>query len=294
MPQYIVTERPKTDSSGETDGKDASRDEVRRFHVLVASSDYQSVNSTVVRAYAPLPAIGSPHPNSAGLFCRGVNVTQVGVNLYEAEATYFSPTGGSNPNDSPTLQPATVKWSHVTTDEEIDQDAEGKPIITVTGESFDPPIRRQFGDLQLTHERNVIYFDPVLATEYLFTTNSDTFLGFMPGTVLCTQFSADAVTDNPDFIYWRRSIVFQFRRGAPNTTDAKAWYRRIRAEGYYVKIGFNNDTFVTRAYDGEGKESVKPVLHDKTTGQQITNPQDAQWYEFKIYQSKPFALLLTL
>jgi len=299
MATFEVTERIQGTDAGESDGQDSTHANSRFFHVLVIG-DPTGVTAATVRALAPLPGIGMPHPQRPQLFCRRVNVDKVSPVLYEAEAEYFAPTGGEQ--ESPTLKPAVLRWSHAITDEEIDQTAQGLPIITVTGESFDPPIRRQFGDLVLTIERNVAAFDPLLATEYLFTTNSDAFMGFPPGCVLCTQFQADLVTENENFQYWSRTIAFQFRRGAPNTIDAKAWYRRVRAEGYYIRIPTRNgsadpanaDRKLFRAFDSEGQPTVKPVLHSIATGELIASNDAAQWYEFPVYPSKPFSLLLSI
>jgi hypothetical protein len=124
--------------------------------------------------------------------------------------------------------------------------------------------------------------------------NTDTFLGvFPPGTALITQFEANSVTTN-DLVYWRQTTGLQFRTGEPNTTNAKAWWRRVRAEGFLVTVdsvlgGGAKDN--VRAVDKNGEPATKPVLHDKTTGEEILDPEDAQWYEWKTKKTRPFGAI---
>lgn len=298
MATYEVTERPRNTSTGETDGQTGSRSSSRLFHVLVTSGAITETADTV-RAFAPLPNPGDPHPTDLGMFCRRKTVQKVSVLLYEATCDYETPRGGgSGGGDNPLSAPAVIRFSHVVTEEQIDQDMDGKPICCLaTLEQFDPPITRQFGDLQMTVTKNVATFDPLQAYVYMFAVNSDSFFGADPGVCLLTQFEAENVVEGA-FQYWRRTVGIQFRSGQPNTTNDKAWYRRIRAEGYYIRIPNREEigqpVKTYHAIDAEKQPVTKPVLHKISNGQAVDDQSDptlAEWYEFKIYRSLPFAAL---
>lgn len=287
------TEKPRQSrSGGEADEKlqNSRASASRSFTILTTESHSTLWVRLAAQAAGWLPRKGEYHPDDFWHRCNNVEVEQVGPNYYEANASYVSLSFGDEDGD-PTLQPAEIQWSHVITDEAVDQDVSGKPICTVLGESFDPPLTRPYADLFLTVTKNVSVFDPFVAQQFMHKVNADTFLGvFPPGTALIEAFHADSVITD-DLSYWRRTIGVHFRCGAPNTTDAKAWFRRVRAEGFYIKGIAAGPQWKYRATDANGENSVNPVLHAVADGERIDNINDAEWYEFELFESVPFAPL---
>lgn len=277
-------------SAGESDdeGRNVESNASEHYELTADSNNYTPVSARYEAMLTGLiPRIGSVHSSDPNLICRQIECDQRAPFFFYVQAIYRKP--GADDED-PDLQPAEISFEHIVTEEPIDQDVNGQPIATILGESFDPPISRPVADLFIRVSKNVASFDPVAATVYMYRVNSDTFLGFPAGTLLIEQFSAVSVL-TATAAYWRRTIGIHVRRGAPNTTDAKAWFRRVRAEGFRVKfdlLGTDKDGW---ARDESGELVSKPVLHDKETGERINDPADAQWYEFEIYQSIEFSPL---
>ena len=72
-----------------------------------------------------------------------------------------------------------------------------------------------------------------------------------------------------------------------NTTPEKAWYARVRHEGFYEKL---SDGRIVRAIDDNGEPTTKPVLL-KEDGTRETVSENAYWLEFKRYQPLPYNVL---
>lgn len=258
--------------------------------------------STVLLA-AGLPITRQSHPTNLYLRCSSRQARKMSPLHWEVTCSYEMIGKNGNPLNAPPQ----IEWTTSTTEEEIDEDIEGRPICTVVGEPFDPPIRSPRSDLVLRVTRNLPTFDPSVIRFYTDTVNADTILGQPPGTARIKHLSALSVTDD-DFVYWRASIEIHFRRGAPRTTDERAWWTRVRAQGFFVKvplpvgIGLPGALVIKRATDDTGAPVTKPVLHysvatgNKQPGERIpVDPNDpwplAQWYEFQHLESRPFGPL---
>jgi hypothetical protein len=300
---YDVREIPTSESGVAYDGKQGTDDSLRRF--TVTPDDVLNDNAERIKAFAPIPGLGSRHPNNANKVVNDIRIRQISPTIYEADISYAMPLGAGGKNQQPWEQAAKQSWSSAITEEPVDVCFDGKtPIQTVVGEQFDPPVRRPFGDLQVTVTRNTLYYDPVYANSYQFCTNSDQFFQFPAGTGLLTKWDADQIIQGDGTIYWATTIVIQFRKPKRGVDTSKAWYWRQRAEGYYATdpalaqsvtvFGFSPNGKGARCIDGFGRETSKPGLHDTQTGLQIDDPTKAQWYEFQIYESKPFSAIRIL
>lgn len=293
-----VTLKPRESGAGDQvdDNLKNPRSEATRVFTLLSDSvnDNELTIKYAAQAAGLLPRRGEAHPSNFYLRCVNVDIRRTSLIYYEATASYTSIGGGDDGQQDPTLDPPEYRWGFAESQEPIDQDADGKPIVTVHGESFDPPLTETVYTLMLSATKNVAVFNPIVAADYIGSVNTDTFLGvFPPGTALITQFEANSVTTN-DLVYWRQTTGLQFRTGEPNTTNAKAWWRRVRAEGFLVTVdsvlgGGAKDN--VRAVDKNGEPATKPVLHDKTTGEEILDPEDAQWYEWKTKKTRPFGAI---
>ncbi len=292
----IVTEKwSNPQSAVQSDDKGQMESDATRVFQMVADSvNYTPVSAryeAMAQGYIPRP--GSPHPSDVFLICRQVECNKTAPFFFEVSARY-NKSGGDD--SDPSLQPPEIEWDFVVTEESIDQDALNKPIHTRLGESFDPPITRPYADLFLRVSKNVVSFNPSTASLFMHRVNKDPFLGFPAGTLLIEEFKATSVITQNLTPYWRRTIGIHVRRGAPNTTDDKAWWRRIRAEGFVVRqvgIPIEADGVIptTRARDEDGEIAAKPVLHSKLTGFVIRDPAKAEWYEFQIYPTIDFSPL---
>lgn len=273
------------------------------FDVIV--NDPASDDEATAKLSPLLPVEGfSTHPSMQWLRCVSVVANRMSPIHFEVTASYDSPVIPGGSNNNPLSQPPEIEWGTAPSDEEIDEDIKGKPICTVVGEPFDPPLRLTRKDLVLRITSNMASFDPSVIVPYTDNggaVNSDSPLGQPPGTARVNDIRAVSISD-PDITYFKVFREIQFRRGNPDKgiTDAKAWWRRVRAQGLYANYDLSAlglpDKVILRVAR-KNQPVTSPVLHDKTTGQVLAfDPTagqwpTAQWYEFEVHPSKPFSVL---
>lgn len=210
--------------------------------------------------------------------------------------------GGGRPGSSPINTPPLIDWGNSTEDLEIDEDADGNPIATVIGEPI-KGVRAKFVDQVLTVQRKFLTWNTYLQSQYMHSVNSDNFAGWPPGTGKIIDLRANNVLGDPTnggFGYWDAVLKVQFRIPYRTTPD-KAWYARVRHEGFYER--FTTDAVQgppdangnyppqTRRIVDENKQPVsRPFLIDQT-GKKVTDVNNTFWREFKLYQPLPYTLL---
>lgn len=312
---FSVLEKPATASQAQYDGKQG-QDESRREWGVV--SDSPSTADQVQAFAASIARLGDRHPFNPAKVCEQVDIQHVsGASgnspiAFDVVATYRVPIFAGGKSKDPLQQVAKVSYEWAISEEAIDKDARGYPIMMATGEQFDPPIRRPFGDLVVTVERNVANFDAKAMGDLLFCTNSDTWLGLPPGTALLTKLSANQTINSDGSSYITKTSSVQYRKPRPGTDPAKAWHWRQLAAGYmwklssalqttYLKHSTGQDGYF-KAFNSDGSDVTRPVLHDPKTGYPYVysstvnlidysplraNPNG--FYEFQIYESKPFS-----
>lgn len=187
-------------------------------------------------------------------------------------------------SQSPLSAPAEIEWSDETSTEPVDQDADGKPITTVNGEQING-VTIELPDPVLTVTRNFAQWNPHIIHQYRMSVNSDTFASFPPGTARLVSAPARLIIDQQFGSYWRVTARIRFRYPY-NTTAEKAWYARVRHEGFRVKIGSD----IVHATDDQNNRVVTPVLL-KANGTLEENKDNAHWLEFKRYFPLPYANL---
>lgn len=231
-----------------------------------------------------LPYIGTLYPGSSQIRVRSLKPQQVSPIYWIVDIGYEGSFGPAGITDSPLNEPPIIKWGKTETEEPVDEDLDGEPICTVNGEPIEG-ITKTISDVTCSIQRNFAAVNLAAIYQYLHSVNSDTFLGFAPGVCRMTEFSAEQVWAETGGGYWRASAGFQFR-WPYNTTPAKAWYARVRHEGFRVKVG----TDIVNAKDAEGQPASKPVLL-ASNGTEETVPSSAHWLEFEIYQKLPYSSL---
>jgi len=211
--------------------------------------------------------------------------------IYSIVTTDFEATFSRQPgqpasvNQSPLLAPAEIQWTDSNANEPIDQDIDGNPIVTKNGEPIEG-VTMDLPDPVLVVTKNYPGYNPHLLYQYRRSVNSDIFYNFPPGTARLVAQSATLVNVQP-VPYWKVTARIQFRYPV-NTTADKAWYARVRHEGYLIKDG----TDITHATDDSDppQRVVKPVLL-KADGTRETDPEQAHWLEFKRYNALPYNAL---
>lgn len=254
----------------------------RAFTVLLDAGD------KVEEAYGAwgVPLLGDVYPGTQFVFCEKRSVQRPSPIMAIVELDYKGQVG---PNDdpSPIAGDPVLRWGCTVTDEAIDEDWNGKPIVTKNNEPIQGLTERLADDV-LYVERNFLAINRYAIRAYRRATNSDTFYGWPAGTCRMMDDNATAVFNPTGTVaFWRVSATFQFREPF-NTTAAKAWYKRVRHEGFYVRDTVSGR--IHHAVDGNKDPVSRPVLL-KADGTQETNPDNAVWLQFQTLGSLPFSAL---
>jgi hypothetical protein len=266
------------------------------------SETYQVVTSADageldVYTQAGLPGVAQPYPGFPFVVAEGAQLQRVTPIFWLATINYRGEIGGlaktdgssdpSNPT-SPLYAPPRITWDDVETNEDIDVDFDGDPITNTAGQPV-KGIKALFSDQLLTVTRNFLLFNTYTQAVYRRSVNSDTFLGWPPGTCKLMKLSAQNVIDR-DFGYWQVTGVFQFRFPY-NTTPAKAWYARHASMGLKQRdsagklvsvVDDNNDVTTTPQYLNASGRQIKPPAGTAPT---------PHWIETKLYGSLPYNAL---
>jgi len=231
------------------------------------------------------------HPHSPWLWVRNKRVETIGPFTFRVIVYYstrFSEPASDmqiDPLANPLEQPWEIEWDFVTTQEIIDRDIDGKPITNSSGESFNPPIMREWNDLLLRITRNEASFNPRIAASYKDAINLDWFWGFKPGTVRCVIYRAK-VARHGALWYWRVNYAFQMRE--------VGWTRKIRDEGYKALDSLDTTKGVVAIKDGDENIVSQPWPldgHGFAFTQTEINAGMCYVLEFELYNKLPFSRL---
>lgn len=241
------------------------------YQVLAAIGDKQDT----ILAAADLPKIGDQHETVTSALVESVDAQQVSPIFWIVTVKYRGLKDDSV---------VTVEWTDASTTEPIDRDWFGAAIVTANNEQVEG-LSMDVADQVVVINRKFLTINTAGIAQYRRATNSDTFLGWPPGTARLVGYSA-----KNRFVYqgvrelWDVTARIQFREPYANTTDAQAWYKRWRHEGLLVKVG----TTIQRAVDDLGQEVTKPVLL-KSDGTQETDPNAAYYVHTQVYGSLPYS-----
>ncbi len=258
----------------------------RKFSVVVTNVG-GIVKSINVLADVRIPKQNDPYPLSKWFRCSNVSATRTSPITFDVTASYETET--ADPEESPLNEPAEVSFSSTSTDGPVDEDIDGNPIVTVNGEPISG-VTMPFVDLKANVSKNIAAFNPLSVYIFGNAVNSTTFMGFPAGVVRCSSITAKL--NNVDaFTYWTMSVEFEFRRPI-NTTNQKAWYKRIRHEGFKIKIDNPRagdtgqpDYLYPHAPDDSGKPVTKPVML-KPDGTRETDPEIGHWLEWPVHKTE--------
>tara|TARA_R110000822_G_scaffold17178_3_gene57945 strand:+ start:631 stop:1479 length:849 start_codon:yes stop_codon:yes gene_type:complete len=232
-----------------------------------------------VVAASGIPRIGDQHSTGINSYCEKVDPQQISPIFWTVTVSYRGIVNDSS---------VEVEWSDSTSTEPIDRDINGYAIVTANGEPVDG-LSMDISDQVVVIRRKFASINTASIGAYRRSTNSDTYLGWAPGTARLIGFSA-----KNKFAYgglaeaWDVTARIQFREAYANTTPAQAWYKRWRHEGLWLKNP--NGGLPIRAIDGQSQPVSKPVLL-KLDGTQETNPNAAYFFHTQVYGSLPYSAL---
>lgn len=259
----------------------------RAFTVTLAASDELEVAFQA----SGLPLVGESLPSVPLCICRELRPVQLSPVLAMVVAEYEGETGpGDVVNSSPIDNPIKVSWASNITDEPIDEDINGNPIVTANNEPIDG-LTERFPDMVCTISRNFANINVLTLEQFLRSTNGDNFAPpgtspWPPGTVRFMGYTAEQVFgSNQSTGYW--SVTGEFHCRYPyNTEPGRAWWKRVRHEGFQVRAVADGDIF--HGKDSEGEFISRPVLL-KEDGTVETDPENAHFLEFETVFALPYS-----
>jgi len=273
----------QTGDAASSDGKERTVSMQRAFTLTLDPSDPLEI------AYlsAGLPLVGDPYPGTLFVICRSLSAQRLAPALAMVTVSYSGEVGKGGTGSSPVANETIITWRGQIADEAIDQDIDGKPIVTKNNEPIEG-ITERIPDQVATIEKNFASINLPAISAYLRSRNSDTFLGFQPGTARLWEYQASNIITDGVAGFWKVSVTIVFREPY-NTTADKCWYKRVRHEGFLVR---STPTAQPRiAFDPVTKSPVtRPVLL-KADGTRETNPDNAYWLEFETTLELPYAAL---
>ena len=210
-----------------------------------------------------LPEICDPFPAAPYIKVVSRSPTRVSPVYWVVTITYKGQANESGLSDSPVNMPPELIWSDVDSEEATDEDAWGNPIVTACGEPV-AGVTTKLADTTLQVKRNFLDFNPALQHQYRHSVNSDIFAGFPAGVCKLTKMSARRAWHNGCGDYWEVNASITMRYPW-KTHPYRAWFARIRHEGYYERVG----TKMTIAAPNQsyGSQAWGYVTVDNSTGQ---------------------------
>ena len=260
--------------------QDLSYQFTRGFQAVVTVGTHE----TAVLGHVDMPYHGQQHPNGTPSYVTSISMELVSPIMYMGSVGYTGITNEFEVAD----ESVDVEWSDVSTTEPVDRDYSGAAIVNVNGEPVDG-LSVDVADQVVVITRRFATINTSAIAAYRRSTNSDTYLGWPPGTARLLSFSAKnqfklgAAQER-----WTVTARIQFRQPYANTTAAQAWYARWKQEGYKVRPTAGAEG--SKPLDGNGSDSVKPVLL-KADGTLETNPANAVFVHTQLYGSLPYNAL---
>lgn len=182
-----------------------------------------------------LPELCDSFPSAPLIRVISRNPQRISPVYWIVQITYAGHADEHGISDTPVNAPPELIWSDVDSEEATDEDAWGNPIVTVNNEPMQG-VTTKLADTTLQIKRNFLDFDPALQHQYRHSVNSDVFAGFAAGVAKLTKMSARRAWHNGCGDYWEVNASITFRYPW-RTHPYRAWYARVRHEGYYERQG---------------------------------------------------------
>lgn len=226
-----------------------------------------------------LPRPGDRHPSGNDAFVRSRVPERISPILTQVTINYEGMAFDAGEVD--------VQWTGTTSTEPIDRDYNGAAITTATGEPVQG-LTVELTDPAVVIKRQYLFINQYsLVGPYWHSTNSDTFLGWPPGTARLVAYDAsNKFKFGGQLELWTVTAKVQFRYPYGGATPAQAWHKRWRHEGIYCFRG----GVIGKCLDERGQEVSSPALLTET-GEQERNPNAAIFRYTKVYGSLPYSAL---
>jgi hypothetical protein len=157
--------------------------------------------------------------------------------------------------EDPLNRPPIFNWEIQKYQRVVDKDVYGNAVSNSAGAPFSPLPEADDTRFVLTMERNEAEPDWNLILTYQDAINSDTFLGFSPGTAK-VNLKASAAFEN-NLYYWKVTYTFEFRNIVTiNGEQFSGWDLHLLDQGYYELDANSKPRLIL---DAQGNPPGEPV-----------------------------------
>lgn len=261
-----------------SDGKTFKFTEAESYQVVVEPN----TTKLEILSHEDIPKVGQFVLGAPFITVKDVQCKQMTPIFWIVDTKLSGEVGSNDPKSSPIDNTPVIRRRSVESEAEIDIDYDGNVIATNNNEPI-YGVKKKIYDLEISVTRNFLFVNDQIALQYLDSVNSDVFFGFAPGQVKMTSYSYEDVF--AQIRYFKVTGTF-LARTPYNTTAQKAWYARLRHEGFYEKVGSD----IIHAVDKNNDKVNKPVLL-KEDGTRETDSANAFFKEFKRYGTLPYNAL---
>jgi hypothetical protein len=236
-----------------------------------------------VEADPRIPKNFEAHPLFPFMTVKDRATKQKGLLQYVTTVSYESPeyTEGF---ENPILQPTQISYSTITSDEEIDTDLYNRSICTSVGEPV-AGLTKSVSDLGIRLQRNFIDFSPAAFYTYQDSVNSDSYLGFPPGTLKVASITADKQIYNKFTVYYSVQIEIHARKPYL-VPPAQAWWKRYLNQGYLAK--WDNGR-IGRMFDNVTQQPISQPIKIALDGTPLSDQTSGIWLTRQVYPTISFA-----
>ncbi len=223
-----------------------------------------------------IPWIDDTYPDDDWLWCVDKTCRRRGGDLFEVTCRYKSV-------EDPLAADPVVDIGFVGSEEPIDRDINGDPILNSADVTFDPPVTSNFDDMLLSITRNQSAFNLTQALNYKGTLNDASFYGFAAGKCKISDIKGTMFKSAGRY-YYSVTYEFQFRWDG--------WLKRRLDEGMRRIVsstpGSPLETEVIP--DKNGEPLTEPHMLDGS-GALLNSDATPVYLEFDIYRSTDFSVL---
>jgi hypothetical protein len=280
----------------DTDGRKASANFQELYQVIHDATDnlVAIINGASSIGPNPLPRSGDLFDGTDSVFVTSIRPQAIGPIMTAFLVSYQGETGPGGFTNSADEIKAEYRIRSKVTQAEVDEDWEGRAIVTANDEPING-ITRDIVDNVLTVKRKFITASAQLSALYAQSTNSDSFSvpGYtdvwQPGQAKLVEYDLASSYGEIGSSLVEVTATIELRTPYRTTPD-KAWYARVRHQGFVVKVDKGSLTFKVYATDDNKERVTTPVLLD-ADGYRVESVEDATWLEFQLYGELPYSLL---
>lgn len=245
-----------------------------------------------------IPQRGERHPYYPDRVCTGPKISErPGPTHWIISANYIVPQGGESlTDDDPMEQPPKIQWRFGNTQEEIDVDIHGNPILLSNRRKKQPNVRRTFTKNILIVTRNEPFFDVRQSIRFSNTVNRGLFT--VQGQMIAQPGQAKCMTIQPDRAYKPNapfvtvSYSFELREDGFKT--------RFIDEGFY-KLDSNGEE--SQMFDDDGEPLRRPAplngqggklgegggIGQSPIGAEVERTDHAIFLRYEVYPERDFS-----